>query len=60
MLLAVIARVGAGLLAEASVAGAAVGVAAGAQAANKVAEMINKLTNIHVKRLIFISLYLHF
>jgi hypothetical protein len=38
-----------------------VGVAAGApQAASKVAETINRLTSIHVKRLVFISLYLHF
>jgi hypothetical protein len=47
-------------MAGASVAGAEVGAAAGAQAARTVAETINKLTNIHTKRLVFISLYLHF
>jgi hypothetical protein len=46
--------------AGASVAGAELGVAAGAQAANKVAKATIMLMNIRVKRLVFISLYLHF
>jgi hypothetical protein len=44
----------------ATVAGAGAEVAAGAQPANKVAEMMITLTIIKAKRFSFISLYLHF
>src|SRR5687768_9935451 len=45
---------------DGSVSGAEVGAAAGPQAVRTVAETISELTNIHTKRFVFISPYLHF